>query len=249
MLTHSRLCRRCGKPFILKNLAYEKRGGGIYCSISCGTRKLSVNEFFFKEINDEKQAYWLGLLFADGYHNKNSLVLSLKEEDLEHLYLFRSDIESSHKITSCISGHGSKIKRISISSVKICNDLDAIGCTQAKSRTIKYPNIHKNLQQHFIRGVSDGDGCFGLNKNKRVKRAYWKWHIYSLSFQFLDSIKKCLVENGIGATRNNNVVSVCGKNNLSNLYDFLYRNSSRSLKRKKDIFEHAAKLQFNSVPY
>jgi intein-encoded DNA endonuclease-like protein len=32
---------------------------------------------------------------------------------------------------------------------------------------VKYPTIPENLENHFIRGVFDGDGCISLRTDKR----------------------------------------------------------------------------------
>ncbi|MFD1676303.1 LAGLIDADG family homing endonuclease [Alicyclobacillus fodiniaquatilis] len=40
-----------------------------------------------------------------------------------------------------------------------------MGCIQAKSLTLKFPNIPHNLQTAFIRGYFDGDGSLHVHKN------------------------------------------------------------------------------------
>ena len=58
-------------------------------------RKYNLNENFFDELN-EKSAYWLGFLYADGYVSsyENSIGISLKSEDINHLEKFKNFLNS-----------------------------------------------------------------------------------------------------------------------------------------------------------
>ena len=60
------------------------------------------NKDYFKIINNEHKAYWLGFLYADGYvepiYRKDKikafrLELSLQESDEDMLLLFKKDID------------------------------------------------------------------------------------------------------------------------------------------------------------
>jgi len=249
-ITHGVNCERCNKLFTLKNKAYKNRGGGRFCSKECSTRKLNVNEFYFDAINSEAQAYWLGLLFSDGSQGFGKICLSLQETDRAHLEKFKKAIESEHCISNFISGFGSMMFKIQISSKKLANTLNSLGCVQAKSLIIEYPNIPSALDRHFIRGVFDGDGCIGLNKNKRVQKSYWKWHIYSGSPAFIDRLHKKLAV--VHATKVGNpprVVQVGNKAYFSKLYDFLYKDATIWLPRKREIFEQGLTNNFVPVPY
>ena len=62
------------------------------------------NKDYFKIINNEHKAYWLGFLYADGYvepiYRKDKikafrLELSLQESDEDMLLLFKKDIETN----------------------------------------------------------------------------------------------------------------------------------------------------------
>lgn len=44
MMPLIRICKKCGKEFILKNIAYEKRGHEKYCSRSCSSRRKNLEE-------------------------------------------------------------------------------------------------------------------------------------------------------------------------------------------------------------
>lgn len=147
-------------------------------------RLFPLNQEFFDIIDTEEKAYFLGLLYADGYNNeeRNLIQLSLSEEDVDILHSFNKSLESSKKLEFLnIKKRNPKWKnayRLSINSIKISKRLAELGCWQRKSLTLKFPTedqVPSHLLRHFIRGYFDGDGCIclstnraGINKNKQV---------------------------------------------------------------------------------
>ena len=55
---------------------------------------------------------------------------------------------------------------------------------------IKYPNIPENLQNHFMRGVFDGDGCISLRTDKRDNSQRGQVNICSGSYDFICPVKE-----------------------------------------------------------
>lgn len=159
----------------LKTLGYgvrphNKLKNHDYLSAS---RKNKVNENFFKIIDTEEKAYWLGFLYADGYvckkHDKSghekggSVELCLQERDKYHIQNFLDDIESTAPISNKVVKLNEKeyyAYRTYVSSIKMVNDLISHGCFENKSLILQPPTtIPKELLSHFIRGYFDGDGC------------------------------------------------------------------------------------------
>lgn len=159
----------------LKTLGYgvrphNKLKNHDYLSAS---RKNKVNENFFKIIDTEEKAYWLGFLYADGYvckkHDKSghekggSVELCLQERDKYHIQNFLDDIESTAPISNKVVKLNEKeyyAYRAYVSSIKMVNDLISHGCFENKSLILQPPTtIPKELLSHFIRGYFDGDGC------------------------------------------------------------------------------------------
>ena len=60
-------------------------------------RKYNIDETFFDVIDTEEKAYFLGFLYADGYNNtdRNSVALSLNEDDKEILEKFNNLLQSN----------------------------------------------------------------------------------------------------------------------------------------------------------
>jgi len=116
---------------------------------------------FFKNIDSEEKAYYLGFLYADGYINDigyNCYVeLTLQKEDEYILEKFLNILKSNRKI---IRIRNDKYSRIIINSKEIVKDLKNMGCINKKTHKLIFPqNIDKNLIHHMIRGYFDGDGC------------------------------------------------------------------------------------------
>lgn len=185
-IIHNRVCKGCGNIFILKNIADERRGKGLYCSKDCQTkyaRKYFYDVNFFKTIDTPEKAYWLGFIYADGCLSKNELILHLGIKDEEHLNKFKKAIKSNGKI-EINETHAT----FRISSKEISYDLIKLGVLRRKTFIIKYPNLLKNLERHFIRGYFDGDGCISNIKNKNSKT----WSIFGASESFMFEMKNRL---------------------------------------------------------
>lgn len=221
----------------------------------------NVNEQFFNKINNSLNAYWLGFLMADGcileYHNKKThklkamaLQLTLSQSDVQHVELFKHDIESEAPITiNKIKGKNKNYysSKIVICNTNICRDLIQLNCVPRKSLIVKYPinKIPYEYERDFIRGYFDGDGCINCSISKD-KRGY---NIVSLTASFLGTddmmcnIQKILSNNGIISyfhqyDKRIPELRLHGRENIKNLFMFLYHdiNNIRFLQRKYDKF-------------
>ena len=139
---------------LLKRRKIERR------TYSESSRRYTLNETYFDNINTEEKAYFLGFLYADGYNNETRGVveLSCSEKDKEILEKF-SKLVDSNKPVRFIESNGAKSCRIDLCSRKLCSALNAIGCVQTKTFKLKFPLLKEDLISHFIRGYFDGDGC------------------------------------------------------------------------------------------
>lgn len=217
-------------------------------------RKYPIVEDFFDEINTEEKAYFLGLLYADGYNNtvKNNVCISLKEDDVELLYrmteliqptkpLFYLDMSPKNR-----GMENSKNQyRITIANKHISQRLNELGCGRAKTSILKFPEINqvpKELQQHFIRGYFDGDGSVSSGKWAKIDIVGTP--------EFLKTLQNVLKENiNINISKLNfskhnsketNIVAlnISGRLQCIRFKEWLYKDSSIHLKRKKNIFDN-----------
>lgn len=231
--------------------------------------KYFYNESYFKIIDTEEKAYWLGFLYADGcitrfYKNEKiksmSLELALKSTDKEHLETFVKCLNSNVPIQEKTIKNTYKASKLVVNCTSMCRDLIQQGCTPQKSLTLVFPNseiLPKPFVKDFIRGYFDGDGCVhyseGIQFYKEKNKSYPQKN-FVVSFigtkDFLCEMARILIENGINinidSMKNNNCgkafeLRVYGAENLKNLYEYMYTETNVSLKRKKEIF----KIGFN----
>lgn len=149
-------------------------------------RIIEFNENLFDTIDSIDKAYWLGFLYADAYNNMktNTISVALKLEDIVHLEklakLFGLSKDKINIYDSVTKYKGKKkyypTCSIRFYSKNLCTKLASLGCTQAKSFTIQYPQwLDPSFNAHFIRGLFDGDGCITYRK----KQNEWKWSLVS----------------------------------------------------------------------
>ena len=122
----------------------------------------TLNKNYFKNIDTEEKAYWLGFIAADGCVYKMSknayrLQINLSAVDIGHLELFNDCIESDYIITQK-KVNNSDTCILKISSKEFTDNLINLGITPNKSLIVQMPNISQDLIRHFIRGYFDGDG-------------------------------------------------------------------------------------------
>ena len=224
-------------------------------TISEASRKYSLNEQYFEEINSPNKAYFLGFLFADGYNDekRNSIEVSCSEKDEELILKLNKEIESNKPI-QYFKIKDKKYCRISWCSEKISRDLCNIGCKQAKTFKITYPKIDKLFEKDFIRGYFDGDGCISYSY---VKKDNYFGNIFNGVITFVGTelfclhlkdilLKEIYVNSSIlcrHPLNKNNIrtLQISGNNQVRRLADWMYADSDLFLKRKKDKYE---KFQF-----
>ena len=211
-------------------------------TLSEAAMKYTCNDSFFNVINTEEKAYWLGALYADGNVSKKASTsgqIFLTAKDKEWVEKFMRDINSNNKPRSEYhTKFKSTIWKAQITSSQMYNDLVNLGCIPVKSHIIRMPDISKDLIHHFIRGYFDGDGTVGIYKNLGVH----DWKILKSGFcsgsqKFLEDILQIL------PTKNKNitykgvyVVQLSVKDSII-LHNYMYRNSTVYLQRKKDKFD------------
>ena len=227
-----------------------KKMGAKLMTLSESNRKYSLNENYFETIDTEDKAYFLGLMYADGYNqvSKNVTRLSLQQEDRHILEQFKKQI-NSNKPLSFIDRNSKNPKHKNMLSVIICShkisqDLKKMGCGQKKSFDIRLPNSYQVpdlLMRHFIRGFFDGDGCISLKKHT-LYREHHRFFLCS-NFEFLTQLQDYLVKTlNISKTKLQNRINIyqltnAKKSDINKIYHYLYDGANFYLKRKKSIFD------------
>lgn len=166
---------------------------------------------FFKRIDTEEKAYWLGFICADGYvsinekTNSGYVCIELQASDVDHLRKFNKSIGGNYEITfrdrPCLL-HGSEKLHTScgirIGSIDMANDMRNFGVCKDKTYTLQLPTIQNDLMKHFIRGFFDGDGCIYYHKSKGVVK-HTRCNFDSVSYDFLEQLREFLYSQGINS--------------------------------------------------
>lgn len=207
-----------------------------------------INENYFNAINTEEKGYVLGLLYADGYINKNGFGISLIETDKRLL----------EKISNIIYGkiilYYKKGKKYSINSKNLSkpqygfevvsyimkNDLIKHGCMERKTFKIRFPKLmNVDVYRGFIRGYFDGDGCTCIP----TKRPANVTVTMTSNTKFCDGLaeyvknvvgvnmKSCIRYNDIGVTR------LTGALQVKTFLNWLYDDATIFMNRKYNKFK------------
>lgn len=147
---------------------------------SCGVvvekdkHKYFIDSDYFKVIDSEAKAYFLGLFMADGCITKRKsyvFEITLKREDVNILEAFLADANGTYPIKDkvvCYKGSKVVYKRLSITDSNFCKNLIEQGVVPKKSLTAKPPVLEDIYKRHFIRGLLDGDGHFSKTRRRIV---------------------------------------------------------------------------------
>jgi len=203
----------------------------------------------FKNINNEYEAYIVGLFLADGHVGNGQLGLFLKKSDVELIQQIKDYFSKNIKlqITKTTAG-------FVVSSKQVCENAIKLGILQKKTnKSFTIPEINDNLIKHLIRGYFDGDGSIFKCNNK-----YLKSNICSPTIDILENFQQILKNNNIESTINkeNRIgkpqiilgrtylatmdmyrLYIRKKDELKKLYYFLYKDCNICLERKKKVFE------------
>jgi hypothetical protein len=208
---------------------------------------IDVNEY--KNVNDPRISYILGLLWTDGTvgfaNNKSrtpvikhtciksdSDIISKTFKDLKWRHFFNENNKSIGKNT--MSAHW-------ISNRELGEYLISNNFRKKSFGTTIYNNFNHEIIHHFVRGLFDGDGCFVVSDTQKGK--YKQFSItfsstYDQNWNYLTNIldtievkyRVRLCKDNLGKSSQLNIFD---SKSIKNLCDFMYKNSeSLRLERK-----------------
>lgn len=204
----------------------------------------------FNQIKTEADAYWLGILYSDGWirSDRNSIGLGSVDKDLIEKFKTYTGttntilIKSAKNLIGKTLPEGRKTKTakdfysLEFSSKITKENLIRLGCVPKKSLILSCPNeqqVPTELLWHFLRGYIDGDGW--ITYNTETNR-------YSVGMlgtkQFLEGITQRLKINHYGYIRKKNNTkdtyefSVTKRKLVEQILDSLYNNATIYMERK-----------------
>jgi hypothetical protein len=199
---------------------------------------LPIDETFFQTIDSEEKAYFLGLLSADGFVDRNGRVfkINLQARDEHILRDMKEAMKSGHPIkdrqtAGGFSGSGPQ-KLLAISSIKLVSDLAKYGIAPGKSKTLTFPDLPEDLECHFARGSFDGDGHIRI----RPKRLF----CFLGTEAFVDGLNGAIHRHtGIRLSKypTPGVWRLSGYGGSTDVLRWMYNGATVSLNRKRETYE------------
>lgn len=210
--------------------------------VSSARRKYKVNEHYFDIIDTANKAYCLGIWYADGCvsNTNNGIYLNLQDTDKALLEQINKELNNAKPLKyvekSKENSNWKDIYGIVIYSKIMKEALIKNGVLPRKSLIIQYPTFLSNeLQNHFIRGIYDGDGSIFTLKNGNTV-------ISIVGTRMICEGIRDVVENIIGihgyvynCSCDNNVTCVFrlyAKSDIINFLDWLYTDATIYMERK-----------------
>lgn len=134
-------------------------------------RQRSPGASYFESICDERRAYWLGFIAADGWLVRGNRYvrfgLELAERDEAHLAVLGDHLG--------LPVRGTAASKVAIMSgnAALVHDLRCAGITERKSSNpelvLALERCPPALRRHFVRGLFDGDGsAFEASNGRRI---------------------------------------------------------------------------------
>lgn len=206
-----------------------------------------VDNNFFECINTEEKAYILGFIYADGCITNGALQIKISEKDVELLEKIKIVLKSEHKIGIYINengyGIGNKYCALRIQSQKIVSDLSLLGVIPRKTKQLVFPTsnqVSRDLLRHFIRGFFDGDGSVYKHDTPCISFT----GTYNMLYGIKQEMQKITnTQANIYPYKDKDVFDykVGGTNQMKKIYDYLYKDATIFLGRKKNKFEEILK--------
>ncbi len=228
------------KCSILKCL---ERNGIKRRPLSEAKRKSNFNRTYFKVIDSEDKAYFLGLLYADGCNQEKRGVISiaLQEEDVLILEKLKKYLEwdGEIRINNCNHKrfpHRKILREILITNKEFSNDLANLGCISNKSYNLKWPlHVKDKYISHFLRGYFDGDGSISKPETKIPKITIASTLEFCNSFN--DYVERQLEINVQvfkyeKYTNNTGIIEISGRRQICLFLDWIYKDATVFLERK-----------------
>jgi len=228
----------------LYKISYAPRYTGLY----------DCDETIFQNATEES-FYLAGFIAADGslQQRKYSKILkiTLSKKDLDHLKKIKAAFDSNHPIKEYCVIPNKLVKKshqsveIQIVSEQIFNDLRKFNVVPNKTKIYSIPewlSTHP-LVHHYMRGYFDGDGTIthlSLGKGRTIRQGSFSM---MGTYDFVKKYQAILVKNKIiDANKITNHGSIkrimyCGNRRITNIYNFLYKDATIWLNRKKVKFE------------
>lgn len=218
-------------------------------SISGVNRRIhDVNDNYFSEEN-HNMAYLLGFLASDGTirKNDNSVKIGLSSVDRDFLLTIKKEIGYQGELTDYITSNGFSVSELRFTSKQIKADLAKYNIIPNKTFIYTFPkNLKREYWIDFIRGYFDGDGSVFIShehhwRNQTLTNViHWR---FIGTLDMLENIKKQInipigkISRKKDSCKNTYELAYKRTKWSKTFYNYLYKNSTIYLDRKKQVFD------------
>lgn len=209
-----------------------------------GSTKYSFNENYFKEIDSNEKAYWIGFILADGCIKKdNAFQITLSEQDEKHIQRFIECINGDFKIVKEKRSYDGKYNSVlRIKRVSFSKDLENLGISKNKSTNEKPIEMKDEYIRHFIRGIFDGDGWLNFSEKSREFGVCSSIEICEYIKDHLDTVLEVhsnkVIKNNSKKDNDLYRIRYTRKNDIKKIMDYLYEDTDLYLERKYDKYNN-----------
>lgn len=196
-----------------------------------------TDQTLFDKIDDELQAYVLGLITSDGNVNEQyEISITLTESDIKLLKVINNRLlndTGNLQKRECKNNISKPTWKLSFCGKKICKNLSKYGIVPRKNGSLtKLYQFNDTLMPHYLRGLYDGDGVCSKSgnylrvgycaKRKELTEDYLKFFVQNLGMK----------ENKLFNTGNCWDCSWGSRKDLETFFNYIYKNATIFLPRK-----------------
>jgi len=203
--------------------------------------KYAFDDFYFKNIDSEEKAYFLGWIASDGSVNKNGFRISIHEKDkliLEQLRdLLCKELKITTKFSFSLNNFLSIMSDLTINSKQISEDI----CRHLninpgkKSRVVNFPNLDNDfLKWAFVRGFFDGDGFVSRRNCSRSPKCGIGGNSKNMINYIFDF---CKIPGALWVDKKECWHIEWSGNNALDFLGKIYEGAKFSLNRKRELYE------------
>ncbi len=202
--------------------------------------------FLNSKINNEIDAFLLGFLYADGFvtgkykGQYKALGVTLSKKDESFLCKIASLLETSVKTSKQGKYEIAKCYKYNPSLVQVLQYFGFSG-TKSYDQIDILKHVPNNLLHHFIRGFFDGDGSIYKSEKEGYKNTYAIGFVgmNKVLFKDLSLILSKILNKEVNFRMEKGKycrIRVKGNPSLIKIRDYLYKDATIFLDRKRDIF-------------
>lgn len=202
-----------------------------------------------EKIENEFDAYFLGLLMTDGYlvSGRNQVGIDLVDEDCIE-FLSQSigktynsyERNRAHEFNGKIIQDKQLIHRLLLTDKELVNNLKRYGIVEHKTLILSPPQLYQEEEKfipYIIRGIIDGDGNFDVRSNTIGFRISTKSEAFAIWIK--DVLENKMFMNDIKIHNNSNIfiVESYQRNNLVKLLTLCYNKPFGMMRKYNKIRE------------